>query len=61
MLMMMKIKKYPINILFVLSSFRVIIELDDNYQLDLRNSEFSNLLGFDAKLLTETEYGCEIS
>ena len=40
-----------------MSSFRVIIELDDNYQLDLRSSEFGNLLGFDAKLLTETEYG----
>ena len=52
-----KNKKNPINILFVLSLFRVIIELDDNYKLDLRNSEFGNLLGFDAKLLTETEYG----
>ena len=50
-------KKYPINILFVLSSFRVIIELDDDYQLDLRGTGFGNLLGFDAKLITETEYG----
>ena len=32
---------YPINILFVLSSYRVIIELD-NYKLDLRNTEFGD-------------------
>ena len=29
--------KYSINILFVLTSFIVIFELDDDYQLDLRN------------------------
>ena len=45
--------KYPINILFVLSSYRVIIELDDDYQLDLRGTEFGNLIGFDTKILTE--------
>ena len=27
--------KYPINILFILSSYRIVIELDDNYQLYL--------------------------
>ena len=41
--------KYHINILFVLSSFRVVIEVDNNYQLDLRGTEFGNLIGFDKK------------
>ena len=48
--------KYPVNILVVLSSYRVIIELDDDYQLDLRNTEFGNLIGFDAKLITQEAY-----
>ena len=47
---------YPINILFVLSSYRVIIELDNNYQLDLRNTEFGDLIGFNKKLIIQTEY-----
>ena len=41
--------KYPINMLFILSSYRVVIELDNDYQLDLRNTEFGDLLGFDKK------------
>ena len=41
--------KYPINILFILSSYRIAIELDDDYQLDFRNTEFGDLLGFDKK------------
>ena len=41
--------KYHINILFVLSSYRVVIEIDNNYRLDLRNTEFGSLLGFDKK------------
>ena len=57
MLRMMKIKKYPINILFVLSQYRVVVESKDDYQLDLRNGNFSDLLGFDKKILTQTEYG----
>ena len=48
--------KYPINILFVLSSYRVVIELDNNYQLDLRGTEFGNLIGFDKKIITQTEH-----
>ena len=41
--------KYPINIIFILSSYRVVIELEDDYQLDFRNTEFGDLLGFDKK------------
>ena len=44
--------KYPINILFILSSYRVVIELDDDYQLDFRDTEFGDLLGFNKKIIT---------
>ena len=50
-------EKYPINIQFVLSTYRVIIELDQNYQVDLRGTEFGDLLGFDEKIIASTEYG----
>ena len=49
-------EKYPINIQFVLSSYRVIIELDSNYQFDFRGTEFGDLLGFNKKIITKTEY-----
>ena len=52
--------KYPINILFILSSYRIVIELDDDYQLDLRNTEFSDLLGFDKKIITQEEYSARL-
>ena len=50
--------KYPINIQFILSSYRVIIELEEggNYQVDLRGTEFGDLLGFNKKIITKTEY-----
>ena len=54
-------KTYPINIQFILSTYRVIIELDHNYQVDLRGTEFGNLLGFDKKLVTSTEYSARLS
>ena len=52
--------KYPINIQFILSSFRVVIELDNNYQIDLRGGEFGNLLGFDEKIVSSTEYSARL-
>ena len=52
--------KYPINIQFILSSFRVVIELDNNYQVDLRGTEFGNLLGFDEKTVSSTEYSARL-
>ena len=42
--------KYPLNLQFILSSFKVVIELDDDYQIDLRGGEFGNLIGFDEKI-----------
>ena len=53
-------EKYPINIQFILSSYRVIIELDHNYQVDLRGTEFGDLLGFDKKIVTSTEYSARL-
>ena len=32
--------KYHINLSFILSTYRILIQIDNNYQLDLRNSEF---------------------
>ena len=52
--------KYPINILFILSSYRIVIKLDDDYQLDFRNTEFGDLLGFDKKIITQEEYSIRL-
>ena len=48
--------KYNSDLLFVLSSYSVVIEISNNYQLDLRDSEFNDLIGFDKKIITKTEY-----
>ena len=40
-----------INLYFVLSSYRVVIELDNQWQLDIRNSNFGALIGFEPKLI----------
>ena len=52
--------KNGINLIFVLSSYRVIMELKKNWQVDLRNSKFSELVGFDAKLIKTTEYSVRL-
>ena len=39
--------KYGINLYFVLSTYRVLVELDENYQVDLTNLDFRKLIGFD--------------
>ena len=51
---------FGINILFILSTYKVIIELKTNYQVDLRNTEFGDLLGFDKKIIVKTEYGSRL-
>ena len=38
---------YGINLYFNLSTYRVLIELADKYQIDLTNSDFRKLIGFD--------------
>ena len=44
-------KKFHINISFILSTYRVLITFtDDKFQLDLRGTEFGELIGFEEKL-----------
>ena len=49
-------KNYSINLTFILSTYRVLVSLDGDYQLDLRGTDFGDLIGFDKKLITKTEY-----
>ena len=44
----------------MLSTYRVLITLDGDYQLDLRGTEFGDLIGFEKKLITKTEYGTKL-
>ena len=53
-------EKYGINLYFVLSTYRVLIGLDENYQVDLTNLDFRKLIGFDSKLIKQTEYGTNL-
>ena len=50
---------YGIDILFDLTTYKVFIKLENNYQIDFKNSgEFGVLLGFDTKkVLTASAYG----
>ena len=41
--------KYHINLSFILSTYRILIQVDNNYQLDVRNSKFGELIGFTGK------------
>ena len=45
--------KFPINLGFSLTTFRVTITLEENWQLDLTPSNFGNLIGFDKKILKD--------
>ena len=54
-------KKFHMNINFILSTYRVLITFtDDKFQLDLRGTEFGELIGFEKKLITKTEYGTKL-
>ena len=46
-----------INLTFVLSTYKILIQIDNNYQLDLRNSKFGELIRFTEKIVKKTEYG----
>ena len=49
------------NISFILSTYRVLLTFsDDKFQLDLRETNFGELIGFEKKLITETEYGTKL-
>ena len=47
-------KVYSINLTFILSTYRVLISLD------LRGTDFGDLIGFEKKLVTKTEYGTRL-
>ena len=52
---------FHININFILSTYRVLITFsDDKFQLDLSGTEFGELIGFEKKLITQTEYGTKL-
>jgi len=54
------IDEYGINMYFVLSTYRVLIELKGDFQLDLRNTDFRKLIGFNSKIIDDTEYGTNL-
>ena len=51
---------YSISLTFILSTYRVLVSLDGDYQLDLRGTDFGDLIGFEKKLVTKTEYGTRL-
>ena len=53
-------KNYSINLSFILSTYRVLLSLDGDYQVDLKGTDFGDLIGFDKKLVTKTEYGTRL-
>ena len=53
-------KTYGINLTFILSTYRVLISLSGSYQLDLRGTDFADLIGFEKKLIKNTEYGTKL-
>ena len=54
-------KVYSINLTCMLSTYRVLISTEGDHQLDLRRTEFGDLIGFDKKgLNTKTEYGTKL-
>ena len=53
-------KEYGVNISFDLSDYKVLIELATDYYIDFTDASsgnFRNLLGFESKVLTSSEYG----
>ena len=54
------VTNYSLNLSFILSTYRVLISLEGDYQLDLRGTNFGELIGFEKKLVTKTEYGTKL-
>ena len=46
---------FPVTLEFDDTIFRTIITLAQNYQLDLAQSDYNDLIGFNKKILTESE------
>ena len=53
-------KTYSINLTFILSTYRVLVSIEGDYQLDLRGTEFGDLIGFEKKIVKNTEYGTKL-
>ena len=49
-----------INLSFTLSTYRILIQIDNNYKLDLRNIKFGELIGFSEKIVDKTETGDDL-
>ena len=49
-----------ITITFVLTTYKCLVELKNGYQLDLRGTKFGELIGFEPKIVTKTEYGTKL-
>lgn len=49
-----------ITIRFISYLFKVRVTLDDNHRLGLRSGNFADILGFDKKILTQTELGSKL-
>ena len=52
--------QYHIHLSFILSMYRILIQIDNNYQLDLKNSKFGELIGFSEKIVDKTETGDDL-
>jgi len=49
-----------VKIYFVLSSYRVVVQLGNQWRLDIRNSNFGDLIGFEPKIITTTSYSTKL-
>ena len=55
------IKNFGINLTFILTTYKVLLSItSDSYWLDLRGTEFGDLIGFDKKIVKKTEYGAKL-
>lgn len=55
------VKKFNINLTFIPTTYKVLLSItNDNYWLDLRGTEFGDLIGFDKKIVKNTEYGAKL-
>ena len=52
--------KYNINLSFILSTYRILIQIGNKYQLCLRNSKFGELIGYSEKTVNKTETGDDL-
>ena len=49
-----------IKIYFVLTSYKVVVELGNQWQLDIRNSNFGELIGFEPIIIKNTSYSSKL-